>query len=95
MSMQDQPADVPLPITDPYRTPTVFVNQVAAIGHLNGVVNLAFATAQFTPTPSGGVDPDLVITCRLRMDLYCMQQVYEQLGKIIAQNIKESGEKAN
>lgn len=84
-----------LPISDPYKTPTVFVNQVAAIGHLNGVINLAFATAQFTPNPSGGVDPDLVITCRLRMDLFCAQQVYEQLGKIIQQNVKDSGEKPN
>jgi hypothetical protein len=87
--------DTSLTITDPYKTPTVFVNQVAAIGHLNGVVNMAFATAQFTPNPSGGVDPDLVITCRLRMDLYCVGQVYEQLGKILAQNVKESGEKPN
>ena len=82
-------------ITDPYKTPTVFVNQVAAIGHLNGVVNLAFATAQFTPNPSGGVDPDLVITARLRMDLFCVQQLYEQLGNIIQQDVKESGEKPN
>lgn len=84
-----------LPISDPYRTPTTFVNQIAAFGHMNGVVNLAFATAQFTPNAAGGVDPDLVITCRLRMDLFCAQQLYAELGKIIQQNVKDSGEKPN
>jgi hypothetical protein len=84
-----------LPITDPYKTPTVFVNQVAGAGHLNGVVNITFTTAQFTPNSDGQVLPDLVITARLRMDLFCAQQLYAELGRIIAQNIKDSGETAN
>lgn len=78
-----------LPITDPYKTPTVFVNQVAGSGHLNSVVNVTFATAQFTPNDNGVVDPDLVITARLRMDLFCAQSLYEQLGKIIEQTLKQ------
>ena len=78
-----------LPITDPYRTPTVFVNQVAGSGHLNGVVNITFATAQFTPNDGGTVDPDLVISARLRMDLFCAQSLYEHLGKIIEQTLKQ------
>lgn len=90
-----EPTSTSLPIGDPYKTPTIFVNQVVGCGHLNGVVNITLATAQFTPNTDGGVDPDFVITARLRMDLFCASQVYEQLGKIIEQNIKESGEKPN
>lgn len=81
-----------LPITDPYKTPTVFINQVVGSGHLNGVVNVTFATAQFTPNDDGKIDPDLVITVRLRMDLFCTQTLYESLGKIIEQTIKQTGE---
>ena len=86
--MNDKPDS--LPVTDPYRTPTTFVNQVVGSGHLNGVVNITFATAQFTPNADGKVDPDLVISARLRMDLFCAQQLYEQLGKIIEQTLKQT-----
>jgi hypothetical protein len=72
---QSEPVDSSgLNISDPHRFLPVFVNQVAGSGHLNGVVNLTFATAQFTPTQSGKVDPDLTISCRRRMDLYCAQE---------------------
>lgn len=84
-----------LPISDPYKTPTTFVNQIVGTGFVNGVCNVTFATAQFTPQPDGTVSPDLVITSRLRMDLFCAQQLYAELGKIIEQNIKQSGEKPN
>lgn len=86
--MNDKPADS-LPITDPYKTPTIFVNQVVGSGHLNGVVNVTFATAQFTPNENGNVDPDLVITGRLRMDLFCAQTLYDHIGKIIEQTLKQ------
>ena len=78
--------DEPLKVTDPYRAQSVFVNELVASGHLNGVVNLTFATAQFTPN-DGKVDPDLVITARLRMDLLCVQQLYARLGEIIQQTM--------
>lgn len=84
-----------LPISDPYKTPTTFVNQIVGTGFVNGVVNVTFATAQFTPQPDNTVSPDLVITSRLRMDLFCAQQLYAELGKIIEQNMKQSGEKPN
>lgn len=84
-----------LPIGDPYKAPTVFVNQMVGSGYLNGVVNLTLATAQFTPNHAGSVDPDMVITSRLRMDLFCAQQLYEALGKIIAQQVQDSGDKPN
>jgi hypothetical protein len=77
----------PLPVTDPHRVPSCFVNQVAGAGHLNGVINITFATAMFTPTAKG-IEPDLVITSRLRMDMFCAEQLYAQLGAIIAKNAK-------
>lgn len=76
-----------LPITDPFHVPTTFVNQVVGSGHLNGVVNVTFATAQFTPNSDNTVDPDLVISARLRMDMFCAQTLYEHLGKILAQAV--------
>lgn len=79
--------DAALPISDPYKTQTVWVNQLVGSGHLNGVVNLTFATAQFTPV-DGVVQPDLVITARTRMDLFCAQQLYERLGAIIQETVK-------
>lgn len=71
-----------LPVRDEHRVLPVFVNQVVGRGHLNGVVNLTFATALFTPNETG-IDPDLMITSRLRMDLACAQQLWMCLGKIL------------
>lgn len=83
--------DVSLPVTDPYRTKTIFVNQLVGSGHLNSVINLTFATAQFTPSNEGKVDPDLVITARLRMDAFCAQQLYDQLGAILSPLLPANG----
>ena len=68
--------------------PVTFVNSLAVRGFGNGIVNLAFSTAQFLPETVDGkaqVSAQEVITANLRMDLYCAQQVYEALGKIIAE----------
>ena len=73
-----------LPITDPHKVQTVFVNQVVGAGQWNAVVNITLATAQFTPNAGDTVDVDLVIASRLRMDLYCAQQLHEALGKQIS-----------
>ena len=81
----------PLPITDPFKVPTIFINQVVGAGILNGVVNLTMACAQFTPDSDGGVAPDLVIASRLRMDLFCAQQLYETLGKQLAAAMSTTG----
>lgn len=75
-------------VTDPHRPHSIFVNQLVGSGHLNGVVNCTFATANFTPDNKGGIDADLVITARLRMDLFCAQQLYERLGQIIQETVK-------
>lgn len=77
-----------LPVSDDYRTPTVFVSQLVGSGFLNGVVNVTFGTALFTPNNDGGVDPDLVITARLRMDLFCAQQLRDRLDAILADTMK-------
>lgn len=87
MTDQPKPENL-LPISDPHRVETVFVNQVAGVGHLNGVVNVTLAVAQFTPRDDGSVDPDLVIAARLRMDLVCAQSLHEQIGKIIHQMLQ-------
>lgn len=85
--MTDKPKDDVLPVSDPYRVATVFVNRVVGSGHFCGVANLTFAVAQFTPKPDGSIDPDLVVATRLRMDLACARQLYETLGRILEQNI--------
>lgn len=76
-----------LPVTDPHRVPITFVNQVVGSGHLNGVVNITLAAAMFTPTKTH-IEPDLVITSRLRMDMFCAEQLYAVLGSIIEKNSK-------
>ena len=75
----------------PSDIPVVFVNDVAGSGFANGNVNLTFVTARFTPQNDGTVEPDLVISNRLRMDLWCAQRLHDQLGKIIEQNTKPQG----
>lgn len=71
--------------------PVIFVNSLAVRGFLNGVINLAFNSAQFLPETIDGetkVTSQDVITANLRMDLYCAQQVYEALGKILQEQTK-------
>ena len=74
--------------TDPHHVLPVFVNQLAGSGHLLGVANLTFATAQFTPRDDGTVDSDMVISCRLRMDLLGVQQLRDACDTILQQNLK-------
>lgn len=92
MTEQTEPAF--LPVSDPYKSQPTFVNQLVASGYVNGVVNLTLATALFTPL-GGKVEPDLAITARLRMDMFCVHQLYERLGAIIQENVNQSGEKPN
>lgn len=71
------------PIRDPNNEPVKFVNEVAGSGHLNGVVNLTFSVANFTPGNDEEVHIDRVIASRLRMDLYCAATLRDALDKII------------
>jgi hypothetical protein len=81
--MTDKPTITSINIRDPHAVPVTFVNQTVGSGHLNGVVNLTFALAQFTPTDDGAIDTDMVIAARLRMDMLCATQLHELLGAIL------------
>lgn len=82
--------DTKLTISDRNNAQPVFVNQVIGQGILNGVVNVTFGTFGFTPTNDGKVDPDMVISSRLRMDITCAQQLHAALGSILEQALKPS-----
>lgn len=69
-------------ITDPNRVVPVFVNAVIGSGTLNGVHNISFATALFS-VKGEEIDPDLVVSCRLRMDSTCLAALYEQIGHML------------
>jgi hypothetical protein len=73
----------------------VFVNNLEVSGFVNGVLNLAFSTAQFVPdvVHDDGeyktvVTPAPVITANLRMDLWLAQQLRDRLDEIIEANTK-------
>lgn len=87
MIMPDKakPASEFLHITDPHNCPVEFVSLLAASGQNNGVVNLTFATARFMPTASGTIDPDFIVSSRLRMDIACAAQLRGELDRIIGQ----------
>lgn len=59
-----------------------FVNAIIGRGTLNNVVNIQFGTYLFTPGEEK-VEPDLAVSCRLRMDRACAVQLYETLGSLI------------
>lgn len=73
------------------RCPVTFVNTLAVSGFNNGIINLAFSTANFVPEVKGDktiVAVDDFISSDLRMDLFCAQQLHDSLGKILAQQTK-------
>ena len=75
-------------IVDPNLVPVTFVNELVVSGAHNGVVNLTFAVARFSPDEDGKVHPDLAITSRLRMDLYLATVLRDRLSAIIEANTK-------
>ena len=85
--------DVSLKITDNGGAPVVFVSDIAAAGMLNGVINVTFVTANFTPVGTGTQDmtTDLVISSRLRMDMYCATRLHDQLARIIEDANRPAG----
>lgn len=77
-----EPQKVPtLPIKDDPNVPCTYVNDVASWGVQNGVLNLTFVTAYFTPTSTAvqAVAPDLRIASRLRMDMLTARSLYDVL----------------
>jgi len=72
-------------LRDPHNVQTVFVNELAGSGFLNGVVNLTFSTAQFTPIENV-VALDRVVASRIRMDLTCAMELRNALDRIISES---------
>lgn len=78
-------------ITDPHHTLPVFCNVVVGSGTMNGVANLTLGVALFTPQ-GAEIDLDVVISCRLRMDMPCLETLYQQIGQMLQ---KPTDEKPN
>ena len=74
------------------KPPIVFVNSLVVSGFNNGIVNLAFSTAEYVPgVDQNGqkvVDVAEFISANLRMDLFCVQQLHDSLAQILAQQTK-------
>lgn len=81
------------------KSEVTFVNSVAVSGFGNGVLNIAFSTAAYTPSidDKGNtiVAVNEFISANLRMDLFCAQQVYEALGKILQEQTKPAKSEVN
>jgi hypothetical protein len=69
-------------ITDPNHVAPVFVSVVVGSGIYNHVANITFGTLLFSPKDDV-IEPDMVVSCRLRLDLICLQQLYEQIGQML------------
>lgn len=76
----------------------VFVTELEVSGFMNGVVNMAFSTAQFIPELQQGEDstdelhlvvaPAPVVTANLRFDLRLAQIIRDRLDQIIETQTK-------
>lgn len=73
------------------KSEVVFVTGLATWGFLNGVINVAFTTAQFLPEVQGEevkvISAD-IISANLRLDLNVAQQLRDVLDGIIEQHTK-------
>lgn len=67
-----------------------FVNAVVGRGILNNIVNIQFGTFLFNPDENTQkVELDPAVSCRLRMDRLCAQQLYDSLGELLASVAQE------
>jgi len=74
-----------------------FVTDLEVSGFLNGVLNMAFSTAQFVPQIVEGemmVSAAPKITVNLRFDLRLAQILRDRLDEIIDENTKPAAPKA-
>jgi hypothetical protein len=60
-----------------------FINTVLGAGRLNGVVNVQLGTALFSLVDEGKIDNDVVVSCRLRMDIQCATLLRNTLDSVI------------
>lgn len=65
------------------QTGVTFVNQVLGRGVLNGVVNVQLGTWLFSGKEDGSVDPELAVSCRLRMDVVCAKALRDNLTELL------------
>jgi hypothetical protein len=73
------------------KCPVTYVSTPAVSGFSNGVVNVAFTTAQFIPEQKGAdvvVEVAEYVSANLRMDLRCAQLLHDALTKILDANVK-------
>lgn len=73
--------------------PLIFFNSVDVHGSLNGVCNLLLTAAQFVPQADNTVTVEKQYVADLRFDLFAAQQVYDALGKILADQTKPAPQK--
>lgn len=78
-------------VSDPNNAQVIYVTQVLGQGHLNGVINLTFGVARFTPDTEDKVEIDMAIAARLRMDLVCAMQLRDSLDAILKKVTPEAG----
>ena len=81
-----------------HRCPVIFATGLAVRGFCNGVCNIALSQAQYLPELVEGqmqVTTQELIVANLRMDLFCAQQVYEAIGKILADQTKPAPKEMN
>lgn len=91
----DENERMPL-IEDPNNEPIKFVNEVVSTGHLNGNINLEFATLRFSASADlQAVLPNRIVGARMRMDLHCAAQLHSALGAFLAQLTKPADTKDN
>jgi hypothetical protein len=88
--MTDNVKTPDLKITDPHNVRTEFANDIAGIGFLNGVVNVTFTQARWTPESLNATQfpIDSIVVGRVRFDLNVAQNLHHLLGQIIEQNTK-------
>ena len=81
------------------KSEVTFVNSVAVSGFGNGVLNIAFSTAAYTPVVDDVGKPIVAvnefISANLRMDLFCAQQLHDSLASILAQQTKPATKEMN
>ena len=61
-----------------------FVNAVLGRGTLNGVMNVQLGVLPFDIGEDGNVSPDIVVACRLRMDMTCAKQLRDCLDDLLS-----------
>jgi hypothetical protein len=80
------------------KSEVVFVNGIEQTGFSNGVYNVSFSTARFTPqTGPDGVKTLAVnpyISANLRMDLFVVQQLFDSLKSVLEQQTRPAPSKS-